>query len=134
MAGHYLLDTNICIYVLSGRYPELADRVDSLGKSAVHTSVIVLGELAYGIAKSKRKRDAQSRLDSLLIGVSIDELPASAGEHYGDIRATLEAAGKPIDANDLWIAAHARADGLTLVTNNTREFRRVKGLKVENWV
>lgn len=133
MPTRFLLDTNICIYAVSGRYPHVTARVDALRPGEAVMSVIVLGELAYGVAKSSRAGDARRRLDALRTLIAVAPLPPEAGSHYGDIRASLEARGTPIGANDYWIAAHARAAGLTLVTNNAREFRRVKGLKVENW-
>lgn len=134
MEPRYLLDTNICIYALSGRHQDLAARIDALPVGAAVLSVIVWGELLYGIAKSQRKKDAERRLAALVDAVPVAPLPADAGRHYGDIRARLESRGTPIGANDLWIAAHACAAGLVVVTNNVREFRRVRGLKVENWV
>lgn len=133
MTARFLLDTNICIYAVSGRYPRITARVDALKPGEAVMSVVVLGELAYGVAKSLRANDARQRLDVLQMVVAVTALPENAGLHYGDIRAALEAKGTPIGANDYWIAAHARASGLVLVTNNAREFRRVKGLKVENW-
>ncbi|MGN6655442.1 MAG: type II toxin-antitoxin system VapC family toxin [Rhodanobacter sp.] len=132
-APRYLLDTNIIIYVLSGRYPALRSHIDRLAPGRVATSVMVCGELHYGIAKSERREDALQRLRALLELVPELPLPANVAEHYGDIRAALSTRGKPIGANDLWIAAHARAAHLTLVTNNVREFERVDGLKLENW-
>lgn len=134
MAGpRYLLDTNILIYVLSGRYPQLRSHVDRLAPGRAATSVVVCGELHYGIARSARREDALLRLGALLELVPELPLPSNAAEHYGDIRAELATRGTPTGANDLWIAAHARAAGLTLVTNNVREFERVNGLKLENW-
>lgn len=133
MAARYLLDTNICIYALSGRHPRLLARIDALKPGEAVLSVVVHGELTYGIAKSQRRKDAAMRLEALETLVAVTPMPAEAGDHYGEIRAQLEAAGTPIGANDLWIAAHARCASLVLVTNNAREFRRVKGLKVENW-
>lgn len=134
MALRYLLDSNICIYALSGRHPQLRQRIDRLASGRVGMSVVVYGELQFGIAKSARRDDALLRLEAFTQVVPVIGLPASAGEHYGDIRAVLTAQGIPIGANDLWIAAHARATKLTLVTNNMREFARVKALKLENWV
>lgn len=132
-AARYLLDTNILIYVLSGRDPALRARIDRLAPGRAATSVVVYGELHFGIAKSARREDALQRLDALLEVIPALPLPLAAGEHYGDIRAALFARGTPIGANDLWIAAHARVAGLTLVTNNTREFERVEDLRLENW-
>ncbi|HLI18176.1 MAG TPA: type II toxin-antitoxin system VapC family toxin [Rhodanobacteraceae bacterium] len=133
MGARYLLDTNICIYALSGRHPQLVKRIDALAPGEAVLSVVVRGELAYGIAKSRRRKDAELRLEALENLIAVVPMPVEAGDHYGEIRAQLEAAGTPIGANDLWIAAHACCEGLVLVTNNAREFRRVKGLKVENW-
>lgn len=133
MALSYLLDSDICIYALSGHHPRLRDRIDRLAAGSVGMSVIVYGELQFGIEKSARREDALMRLEAFAQVVPVIELPASAGEHYGDIRAVLAVRGTPIGANDLWIAAHARATGLAVVTNNTREFARVEGLKLENW-
>jgi tRNA(fMet)-specific endonuclease VapC len=87
----------------------------------------------FGISKSQRRADALLRLDALQQIAEVKELPVDAAAHYGEIRAQLERAGTPIGNNDLWIAAHARAAGLILVTNNEREFARVPELKLENW-
>lgn len=134
MGLRHLLDTNICVYAVSGRYPSVTRMLDRQGIGKVGISVIVLGELMFGISKSQRRADAQLRLDALQqIAIAV-ELPVDAAAHYGDIRAHLERAGTPIGNNDLWIAAHARAAGLTLVSNNVREFARVPELKLENWV
>jgi len=132
-APRYLLDTNILIYVLSGRYPALRAHIDGLAPGRAATSVVVCGELHYGIAKSLRREGALQRLNALLDLIPELPLPVDAAKQYGDIRAELSIHGTPIGANDLWIAAHARAARLTLVTNNVREFQRVKGLKLQAW-
>lgn len=134
MSARFLLDTNICIYALSERYPKLLDRFDALSPGEAVISVVVLGELRYGIAKSQRKHAAQLRLAALERVVSIEPLPAEAGVRYGAIRAFLESRGTPIGANDLWIAAHALAAELILVTHNLSEFARVPQLRLEDWV
>ena len=96
--------------------------------------MITYGELLYGLAKNTEQQSASMKtLRELLMWLPPLALPASAGETYGKIRAELETNGTVIGNNDLWIAAHAIAAGLTLVTNNEREFRRVQNLKVENW-
>jgi tRNA(fMet)-specific endonuclease VapC len=133
MAMRYLLDTNICVYAVSGRHPLVTRKLDRQGTGKVALSVIVLGELMFGISKSQRRADALLRLDALQQIAEVKELPVDAAAHYGEIRAQLERAGTPIGNNDLWIAAHARAAGLILVTNNEREFARVPELKLENW-
>lgn len=134
MALRYLLDTNTCVYAVSGRFPVVTRQLDSRLAGTVGMSVIVMGELMFGISKSLRREDALRRLEALQQVVAVTELPADAAAHYGEIRAHLERAGTPIGNNDLWISAHARAAGLTLVTNNVREFSRVPGLELENWV
>jgi tRNA(fMet)-specific endonuclease VapC len=134
MALRYLLDTNICVYAVSGRYPHVTRKLDDQGGGTIGMSVIVLGELMFGISKSLRREDALQRLQALQQIVAVNELPVDAAVHYGDIRAELERAETPIGNNDLWIGAHARASGLTLVTNNVREFSRIPGLRLANWV
>lgn len=96
-------------------------------------SVITLGELRFGAEKSRSRDQAMATIRDLEVLVPPRALPEAAGEHYGQIRAGLQKAGTPIANNDLWLAAHARAEGWILVTNNTREFARVPGLEVENW-
>jgi tRNA(fMet)-specific endonuclease VapC len=134
MAPRYLLDTNICIYALSGRYPQVQGRIDRRAPGQIAMSVVVYGELQFGIARSNRREDAQLRLDALAQIVPVLPLSMEAAEHYGDIRARLARDGNLIGGNDLWIAAHARALNATLVTNNIREFERVPGLRLANWV
>jgi tRNA(fMet)-specific endonuclease VapC len=99
-------------------------------------SIISAGELRYGLSRllpSRRAAQLAHQLDGLLTAVAVLALPTEAAQHYGAARSKLEAAGTPIGGNDLWIAAHALSQDLTLVTNNTREFERVPGLKLENW-
>jgi tRNA(fMet)-specific endonuclease VapC len=96
-------------------------------------SVITFGELLYGASKRVERAKALEQLRDLLHLLPAMALPESAAETYGTVRADLEARGEKIGNNDLWIAAHAMAAGLTLVTNNEREFRRVRGLKMQNW-
>lgn len=133
MTARFLLDTDICIYALARRDAKVLARFDRLRPGDAMISVIAYGELAFGAGKSKAPRDAAANLDALTSVAAVAFLPAEAAEHYAEIRRTLESAGTPIGGNDLWIAAHARAGGLTLVTNNEREFRRVPGLKLQNW-
>lgn len=133
MSARYLLDTNICIHALSGRHPAVVERIDDAGSNAVVTSAIVVGELRFGIAKSVRAEQANARLSALLQIVRVRAVGDDVARSYAEIRAELERLGTPIGNNDLWIAAHARAAGLVLVSNNLREFSRVPGLEVENW-
>ena len=96
-------------------------------------SVITYGELVYGAEKSQFREQASRQLAELVSLLPVMDLPLRAGEFYGSIRATLEARGGVIGNNDLWIAAHAKAAGLILVTNNKREFRRIQGMDIQNW-
>lgn len=133
----YLLDTNIVSYFLRDVSPALTQRILDSTPDTLSISIISAGELRYGLRKlppSKRAKNLAHHLNALLTAISVLPLPADAAQHYGDTRAQLEASGTPIGGNDLWIAAHALSQKLTLVTNNTREFERVRGLKLENWL
>lgn len=133
MEPRYLLDTNICIYIRQRRPEEVLRRFRSLRPGEAVLSVITYGELFYGAAKSAKRSAALERLRELIHLLPALPLPDTAAEAYGRIRAELESKGEMIGNNDLWIAAHAVAAGLTLVTNNEREFRPVRGLKMQNW-
>lgn len=130
----FLLDTDTFIYLRQRRSPHVVARFDELqfGKSAI--SVVTWGELIYGAEKSRDPGKSFAGLEQLVRLVPVLPIPAEAGKFYGAIRAMLEKRGEMIGSNDAWIAAHARALGLTLVTNNEREFRRISDLKVENWI
>ncbi len=134
MAPRYLLDTNICIYIAKHNPPAVRARFEKISAAALAMSVVTLGELQHGAEKSQARDKALAVLQQLQKAIAVMPLTATAGLHYGQIRSALERSGQPIGNNDLWIAAHARAEGWTLVTNNEREFRRVPGLAVENWV
>jgi tRNA(fMet)-specific endonuclease VapC len=133
MEPRYLLDTNISIYIRQRRPEEVLRRFRKLRPGEAALSVITYGELLYGAAKSAQRTAALERLRELVRILPAMALPENAAETYGVVRAELEAKGELIGNNDLWIAAHALAAGLILVTNNEREFRRVRGLKVQNW-
>lgn len=133
MSLRYLLDTNICIYIAKQRPPEVARRFARLAAGTVGMSLITYGELRYGAEKSVRGAEALATLEQLVELIPVLELSAVAGETYGTLRAHLERLGTPIGNNDLWIAAHALALGMTLVSNNTREFERIPKLKLQNW-
>jgi tRNA(fMet)-specific endonuclease VapC len=133
MEPRYLLDTNICIYIRQSRPEQVLRRFRKLRPGEAALSVITYGELLYGAAKSAHKTTALERLRELVQLLPALPLPETAAETYGTIRAELESKGEVIGNNDLWIAAHALATGLTLVTNNEKEFRRVRGLKLQNW-
>lgn len=133
MAVKYLLDSDICIFVMKRRPPALVRRLEQRANVSA-LSVVAYGELVFGETMSARRDEAAAHLAALLETLQVLPLPLAAARAYADIRAELQRAGRPIGSNDLWIAAHALADDLTLVTNNEREFRRVPGLRVENWV
>lgn len=129
----YLLDTNIISDLIRNPSGAAAHRIEAVGAKAVCTSIIVAAELRYGCAK-KGSPKLLARVQSVLETIPVLALDIPADAQYGGIRAELEAAGQPIGANDLLIAAHACALGLTLVTNNTREFGRIRDLKIDNWL
>ncbi len=133
MEPRFLLDTNICIYVRRQKPEKVLRRFRALRQGEAALSVITFGELLYGAAKSVQRAEALERLEELAHLLPVLPLPEAAAEAYGIMRAELERKGEMIGNNDLWIAAHAKAAGLTLVTNNEREFRRVRGLKIQNW-
>jgi tRNA(fMet)-specific endonuclease VapC len=130
----YLLDTNICIYIKNHRPAEVLARFSKLPPGKVAMSAITYGELCFGAEKSSKPKETRQILEHLIALIPVLTLDATASMHYGKIRQNLQASGKPIGNNDLWIAAHALAGKLILVTNNVAEFKRVQGLKVENWV
>lgn len=132
MSG-YLLDTNIISDVIRNPDGPAAHRIDQVGAKRIFTSIIVAAELRYGCAK-KGSPKLLSKVESLLETIPVLPLDIPVDAEYGGIRAELEAAGQPIGMNDLLIAAQAYALGLTLVTDNTREFSRIVGLNVENWL
>jgi tRNA(fMet)-specific endonuclease VapC len=134
MRARYLLDTNICIYIQRQKPGEVLARFQKLKPGDVAISVITWGELQYGAEKSQQRKKALQLLEEFKTLVPVLPIPENAGKTYGAIRASLESQGKPIGNNDLWIAAHAKAATLTIVTNNEQEFQRVPGLKVQNWV
>jgi tRNA(fMet)-specific endonuclease VapC len=133
MTARYLLDTDICIYIARERPTQVLERFEELAPGEAVISVITWGELSYGAEKSTRREKVLQSLDEFAALVPVEPLPKAAGQEYGAIRAALEARGTPIGNNDLWIAAHARAAGLTVVTNNEGELRRVQDLDIENW-
>lgn len=133
MEARYLLDANIVIYIRQKRPEAVLRRFARLRPGEAGISVIAYGELLYGAAKSAQRQLALERLHELVQVLPALPLPQNAAEAYGTIRAELETKGEMIGNNDLWIAAHALASGLILVTNNEKEFRRVRGLKVQNW-
>lgn len=128
----YLLDTNAVSELVRRPQGALATRVASLAPDTFATSIVVAAELRYG-AERRGSMRLSKQLEALLAAVTVLPLDTPVDRHYGAIRNELDSSGKPISNNDLLIAAHARALGATLVTNNVREFHRVPGLAVENW-
>jgi tRNA(fMet)-specific endonuclease VapC len=134
MSVRYLLDTNICIYIAKYNPLTVREHFAQHLASDLAMSVITLGELRFGAEKSQAKEKALRVIQELADLMIVEPLPETAGEHYGVIRAELQKKGQMIGNNDLWLAAHARSQGWVLVTNNEKEFVRVEGLMVENWV
>jgi len=134
MAVRCLLDTSICIYIAKRHPSEVMQHFERLQTGDVAMSLITYGELQFGAEKSRMAKQVYKKLEHLAELIPVLPLTEKVSNHYGWIRAKLEQAGTPIGANDLWIAAHARAEGLILVSNNIREFERIPGLKLENWV
>lgn len=134
MGKRYLLDTNICIYLTKQIPPAVWQRFSRHDSSEMAMSVITLGELRFGAEKSLHRERVLANIETLITAIPLANLSETAGEHYGQIKADLQKSGQIIGNNDLWLAAHARAEGWILVTNNEREFIRVPGLQVENWV
>ena len=128
-----MLDTNVISNVIRNPDGPAARRIEQVGPKEIFTSIIVAAELRYGCAK-KGSPKLLARVEGILETIPVFPLDIPADAEYGGIRAELEAAGQPIGMKDLQIAAHAHALGLTLVTDNTREFNRIRGLNVENWL
>lgn len=129
----YLLDTNVCVDYLNGRFPRLTARLQASRPNDLCVSSVVVAELRYGAEKSAHNQRNHGRLDVLLGEIVCADFDSAAAGVYGGIRAGLERRGVVIGPYDLQIAAHALSLGLVLVSDNVREFRRVKGLRVENW-
>ena len=129
----YMLDTDTCSYIMKRSSDAVLKRLAKVPVSDVCISVISKSELLYGVEMSPRRRQDQAALNAFLGYVEVLDFPDIASLHYAQIRADLKNAGTMIGANDLLIAAHARSEGLILVTNNTREFARVPKLTIENW-
>lgn len=131
---NYLLDTNICIYLIKRKPPEVLQRFLQLSPGSVFISSVTTSELYYGAQKSQRVQTNLEALNHFLLSFRIVDYDESASFLYGELRADLEKRGQPIGPLDMMIAAHALSLDVPLVTNNTKEFERVKGLKLENWV
>ncbi len=131
---HYLLDTNICVYLIKKRPPEALTQFRQHSPQDVAISTITLFELEYGVEKSQYRQRSQDALAKFLLPLNLLDLDRSAAADAAAIRAELERKGLSIGPYDLLIAGLARSQNMTLVTNNTKEFERIDGLRLENWV
>ena len=129
----YMLDTNICIYLINERPKKVINKFTHLAPGDVGVSSITASELAFGVAKSGSDKN-RAALETFLLPLEVVPYGYAAAMAYGEIRSVLKSLGKPIGPLDMLIAAHALSIGVTLVTNNEKEFRRVNRLKIENWV
>jgi len=130
----YMLDTNICIYLIKQKPRQVLERLQKLRIADVCISSITLSELEYGVEKSERRDQNRAALTQFIVPVSVSPYDEAAAEAYGKIRSSLERKGLPLGSLDVLIAAHALSLKLTLVTNNVREFKRIPELKLENWI
>jgi len=129
----YILDTNICIYIAKQSPPEVLEKFSTLSVGSVAMSLVTHGELLYGAYRSQNSEKAQNILDELVSMITVIPIGKSVAQYYAEIRADLSLKGLLIGNNDLWIAAHVRSLNKILVTNNVKEFERVRGLSIENW-
>ena len=134
MSVLYMLDTDTCAFILRRSSPTLLARIQSVPLVQQTISMVTLAELLYGVQVSTRRRENRAAVDALVLHLMVMEWSRGAAEHYAEIRADLKKRGQLIGSNDLMIAAHARSLGATVVTNNVKDLRRVKGLKFENWI
>ena len=128
-----MLDTNICIYVIKSRPIELREQFNRLTEQ-ICISTITLAELYYGVEKSSRRAQNLQAVEEFVARLETLPFSVEAAAHYGQVRAELERAGQLAGRHNMLIGAHARSAGLIVVTNNLREFERIPGLRIENWV
>jgi tRNA(fMet)-specific endonuclease VapC len=129
----YLLDTNICIYLIKKQYPEIISRLLRVGFDKIGISIITIAELEYGVANSNHFMEAHTALLEFILPFEILDFNYGAASFYGKIRKELKDKGQPISDMDMLIASIAMANELIVVTNNEKEFKRISGLKIENW-
>lgn len=129
----FMLDTNICIYIIKQKPQKVLEHFRRYSAGDIGISSITLAELQYGVAKSRYVQENQEALKEFVLPLEIARFGEDAARVYGTVRAGLEKSGKPIGAMDALIGAHALSLGLTLVTNNTKEFKQIKNLKVVDW-
>ncbi len=131
---NYFLDTNICIYFLKGTYSNLENKFRQISPNDIKVPSIVKAELLYGVEKSVKKKENLKLVNDFLFPFEIIPFDSNSAEAYSKIRSSLEKSGNPIGPNDLIIASIVLANKSTLITNNAKEFQRVKNLKVSNWI
>jgi tRNA(fMet)-specific endonuclease VapC len=130
----YMLDTNICSYILKNRPATVRARFDEAGNDALSISTVVLAELYYGAARHAKSIAIRREIDNFATRLAVISWDEAAADHYGDIRSALEKQATPIGAMDMMIAAHARSLKATLVSNNAKHFEKVPGLLIANWL
>ena len=130
----FMLDSDICIYLIKGKPPQVLSRLKAFNPGDVSLSSVTLSELEYGVAKSSKPQQNRDALDAFLAPLEILPFNGEAAYRYGQIRAYLEKEGMLIGAMDMLIGAHAVSASITLVTNNIKEFGRIPGLHLENWL
>lgn len=129
----FMLDTNIVSFLMKQKFPILEQRINDFSENAYCLSIITYAELCFGFRKNKERTKLQIMTEYFFSRITILPWDIKAANEYADIRANLENQGKVIGNMDMLIAAHARAENMTLITNNTREFQRVENLKIEDW-
>lgn len=129
----FMLDTNTCIYLIKRKSQKIIERLKKLTVGDIGISSITLAELQYGVAKSRHKKQNRIALEEFVLPLDIAPFDEKSAESYGIVRSQLEKTGKPIGSLDTLIGAHALSLGVTIVTNNTKEFKRIKSLTVVDW-
>lgn len=129
-----MLDTNICIALIKRKPKDILDKFSPYQVGDICISSVTLAELRYGVAKSQFKEKNQAALDEFILPLEVVSFDENAAMVYGNLRATLEKQGTPIGSLDTMIGAHALSINLTIVTNNTKEFNRIQGLKIVDWL
>ena len=129
-----MLDTNICIALIKRKPKDILDKFSAYQVGDICISSVTLAELRYGVAKSRFKEKNQAALDEFILPLEVVSFDENAAMVYGNLRATLEKQGTPIGSLDTMIGAHALSINLTIVTNNTKEFNRIQGLKIVDWL
>ena len=133
MVNKFMLDTDICSYIMREKPIQVLERFDSYEMEQFCISVVSYAEFIYGVQKSSNPKKHQRLVENFILHVDIIPWDCAAAEHYGQIRKELESLGQTVGNMDMMIASHARSQGMTIVTNNERHFGRITGLRIENW-